>query len=420
MYQSSYFSSLWSYQQSKLIKLCVFLALLFNFFPWTSFSLNSYDMQPWVIFLDAVVIFLLIRTKVHAYIFFSYLIFGFVLVVAILDGSDYVYRAVASYMILFLGLHFFYLICKSYLYVFLCAVFFSNIIWVLMGLYQFFFGVDSFSFLVNLRSSADRGVTSLAPEPTHFGLQLIFFSWIILILSQVRMVGLRCAIFFVIIDFLSVVFLAKSSMAVMYILIFLPFFYMARGGSLKSIFLLFGFLLFFCFFGLVYFNSYPESRLALTFSGLFSDPLLVLKEDASINSRVSHLFLSMYGAFSDLFYPHGFSAFNDHSYVLNREFDGFFWYNYQSNIIMSGLGSLLYEVGILGLSFLLITFFFMMGWSGFNKYGFFSFFLLWIFMAGAMPVSYPMLPAIIVLVYFVVSGRARRMQIGEKNNDETV
>jgi len=409
-------SSGWAYLQPKLLVPFIFLALLFNFFPWTSFSLNSYDMQPWVIFLNLAVVFFLIRVKVHIYIVFAYLIFGFVLVVAVLDGSVYVYRAVASYFILFLGLHFFYLVFVAYFSVFLYAIFFSNVIWVFFGLYQYFWGVDSLSFLVNLRSSPDRGVTSLAPEPTHFGLQLIFFSWLILILNQAGLVSFKRAIFFVIINFFSVVFLAKSSMAVLYVLIFLPFFFLARGVSFKSILFLLGFFLFFCLIGLLYFNSYPESRLAFIATDLLSDPLSVPQEDASVNARASHLVLSLYGAFSDTFYPHGFSAFNDHSYVLNKELGEFFWYNYQSNIIMSGLGALLYELGVLGVLFLLLTFFFMMGWAGFNKYGFYYFALLWIFMAGAMPVSYPMLSAIIVLVYFVTSGRVRAMLIGEGNN----
>jgi len=373
-------------------------------------------MQPWVIFLDIVIIFFLIRCKVHFYIIFSYLVFGFILVLAVLDGSNYVYRSVATYLILFLGLHFFYLVCVTSFPALLCAVFFSNLVWVFFGLCQYFLGVDSLSFLVNLRSSADRGMTSLAPEPTHFGLQLIFFSWIILILNQAGLVSFKRAVFFVAINFFSVVFLAKSSMAVLYILIFLPFFFLAKGVSLKSILFLLGLFLIFCLIGLLYLDVNPESRLAFIATNFLSDPLSVPQEDASVNARASHLVLSLYGAFSGVFYPHGFSAFNDHSYVLNKELGGFFWYNYQSNIIMSGLGALLYELGALGLLFLLLTFFFMMGWAGFNKYGFYSFALLWIFMAGAMPVSYPMLSTIIVLVYFVTSGRVRAMLIGERND----
>jgi hypothetical protein len=68
---------------------------------------------------------------------------------------------------------------------------------------------------------------------------------------------------------------------------------------------------------------------------------------------------------------------------------------------MSGTGALLYELGFLGVIFILATAVYMMGMKIFNKFGFFSFLLLWLLMFGAIPLSYPMLPAVATLVHFI-------------------
>ena len=385
-----------------------FISILVNLFPWISFSLNTFDMQPWVIFFNLLIILILFKRKIHNYVFWSYLLFIPVFVVAIMDVSESTPRGLASYFILFLGVHFFYLVYSCYMDQFVRAIFFANLIWIFFGLFQYFFGLDTLDGLVNLRSSADRGFTSLAPEPTHFGFHLVFFSWIILLLKYRMNVLVRHMFVLLLANILSIFLLAQSSMAVLYLLILVPGFIISIGLSNKNFFILLvaSPLLLIVFYFLSTINEL--GRMTNLVEMVIENPMLVIEQDASINARFSHLFLSIYGAIVDGLIPHGFQSFSDHSYLLNEMSGNFFWYNYQSNLIMSGLGSLVYEVGVIGLFFLLLTLYFMMGWQGFSFFGFSSFCMLWLFMAGAIPISYPLLPAVIVMVYFSVARRGVR------------
>src|ERR1700674_3728719 len=58
---------------------------------------------------------------------------------------------------------------------------------------------------------------------------------------------------------------------------------------------------------------YPESRAAYLVALAWSDPLSVIQADASINDRVAHLFLSVYGFFQSLPFAigHGTGAWRE-------------------------------------------------------------------------------------------------------------
>lgn len=61
--------------RSYLVYFFIILSLLFSLFPWLSFSLNSFDMQPWVLFLYAIVVGFFICHRVHIVIILFYLFF---------------------------------------------------------------------------------------------------------------------------------------------------------------------------------------------------------------------------------------------------------------------------------------------------------------------------------------------------------
>lgn len=274
-------------------------------------------------------------------------------------------------------------------------------IWIFCGLLQVLFGLEILSSIVNLRSSDNRGVTSLSPEPTHFGFHLVFITWILLLLSHVGLIAKRKAYFMAFLNFIAILFLAKSSMGAIYFLLMIPFFILSVSLRTLSLVYISIFLISFFLGFYIYLLIDGDSRLAVVMSSIIQDPLAVARDDASVNTRLSHAILTVIGSFSSFFYPHGFSSFEAHSYLINQSIGGFFWYKYESNVIMSGTGALIYELGIIGLVFLFLLLFYMMGLRKFNFMGFLSFFLLWLLMFGAIPVSYPLLPAVATLVYFI-------------------
>lgn len=376
------------------------IVLLFNFFPWLSLSLNSFDMQPWTLLVNTLFIFKFLRTEINWLLYVFYCLFGFVLFLAMLNFGYYALRSLASYYLLVTGFHLYYIIFKLNFKLFVRVLIAANFIWIFFGLIQLFLGVESLSGLVNLRSSSDRGMTSLSPEPTHFGFHLFFFSWILLILSNFKLLERSRVFFIVSLNFLSILLLAKSSMALIYFILVIIVFFLSVNANPIRIILFFAGMLLISIFSYAYLIYDSDSRISNVVFALLDDPFVAIRDDASVNARFSHLVLSILASFHSLFYPHGFSSFYSDSVFYNDLLGGFFWYNYQSNIIMSGTGALLYELGFIGVFFILATAVYMMGMKIFNKFGFFSFLLLWMLMFGAIPISYPMLPAVATLVHF--------------------
>lgn len=376
----------------------LFLTLFFMMFPWLSFGLNTFDMQPWLCFLYPMLI--LLNRKFYAFKEFTpiYIILLATMLISIYESNQYSIRAFFTYFLFVLGIQ-----CSFYIFnerprLLLKLIVFSDLAWIFFGLIQLFLGIDSLSFLVNLRSSDDRGVTSLSPEPTHFGFHMVFYSWLLILLNYIGCIKFNKMLILLLLNMLTIVFLAKSSMATLCFVLMVSCFMLSK-LTLRQL-TPFAFLLFLSFiivFELI--NQDPESRISQILSGILSDPLLLVQSDGSVNARVAHWILPIYGAFCDYFSPHGFSVFIDQSSELNDELGSYFWYGYETNIIMSGLGAMLYELGILGLLVLVYIYRFILGVWPLNKFVFFNFITLIFMMSLAMPVSYPLFGLSIIALY---------------------
>lgn len=300
------------------------IVLLFNFFPWLSLSLNSFDMQPWTLILNTLFIFKFLKAEVNWLLYAFYCLFGFVLLLAMISFDYYALRSLASYYLLVTGLHLYYIIFKLNFKLFVQVLIAANFIWIFFGLIQLFFGVESLSGLVNLRSSSDRGMTSLSPEPTHFGFHLVFFSWILLILSNFKLLVRSLVFFIVSLNFLSILLVAKSSMALIYFILVLIVFFLSVNANPIRVILFFTGLLFISFFSYGYLIFDSDSRISNVVFALLDDPIAAIRDDASVNARFSHLVLTTFGGFHSLFYPHGFSSFYSDSVFYNDLLGGFF------------------------------------------------------------------------------------------------
>ena len=133
-----------------------------------------------------------------------------------------------------------------------------------------------------------------------------------------------------------------------------------------------------------------DSRIMLLFE-LFREQGIakLIFIDASVNDRVANVVYPIHGFYLNNFLPSGFHSFTEtHSY-LNDYYLGFFNYGSGSTSILSYLGAFLYELGFMGLFFLIWIFVRMQN-------GTFSTFvdciLFFILLNSSIPPSFPLIP----------------------------
>ncbi|MFW1677440.1 hypothetical protein ACFVYJ_06610 [Pontibacter sp. JAM-7] len=324
-------------------------------FPWVSFGLNSFDSQPWYIVVG--VFFLLLSTpfiKFSFYSFFAFLVLAtgvflsFVYSFFVSPDFFLLLRGVFSYVGFGLSVVCYFVFCSRYsapVFVFLIA----NSIYLFVALLQALFDFD-FSYLLNQRTTLDRGVPSLTPEPTYFGILLVFMSWLYIYNSWHFFRYVRVLLF---LNLLFIFFVAQSSMAILYVILF---------GIVAFLFRLnFKFFLFFVgfvllsFFVLYFFGEGTRPFRLITYF-LDGGLLGLIERDASINFRVSSVFLPYFSIWQNFFMPGGFAGIYQYSFDFFDFFNGFFWYGSHVKI-MSFFGAFLFELGIFGLFFWVLVFF---------------------------------------------------------------
>ena len=74
--------------------------------------------------------------------------------------------------------------------------------------------------------------------------------------------------------------------------------------------------------------------------------------DASINDRLLNVVFPYFGFIFNNGLPGGLHSFNDTTIILVDYFNGYFWSGLGSNKILSFIGAIIYELGILGLIFI--------------------------------------------------------------------
>jgi hypothetical protein len=217
-------------------------------------------------------------------------------------------------------------------------------LWAAAGMIQWLIDPRIFEFLVNTRTSTDRGVTGLAPEPSFYGLTIIQM-WLTLLLLRPDIarkwhVVLLCVF--------QVLILAKSMLAILVVLLLAALF------AVRSIWWLAAILvgLFAALVGVTE-GMDGQSRPAVLLTILLENPSQVLYLDASISERFFHLYLSFERALSSGLLPHGISAFGEVIEQGQKEHAAFWWGEPQ-NKILSGAGSAVFELGWFALIYVFV------------------------------------------------------------------
>lgn len=392
--------------QSKMPSFQWLVGILFVIFctiPWVHFGLNRMDSQPWPIIFS---LFFLLISSTHfgrdkfIFILLWLVLFGILLGLFFRDPDiDFLLlRGIANYVgftILFLA---FISFLRKYGFP-LTTLVTMNMAWLLAGILEVI-SPGILNAVVLERTTLDRGLTSLAPEPTFFAVYLFFNSWLILIgtfyqpTKKIKML--------ILINILAILGLAMSAMVTLFLVISVVFaatFMFIRSSIKKSVFIYGGvaIVLLVLIFSLTI-NFFEGSRLVkLIYKAIHTPWIEIFKYDASINSRLAHAVLPVHGFFYNYGIPGGFNSFDTVSQELVKSYNGYFWYGIGGNKIMSWVGSFLYELGFFGL--ISLGFLATRLLDGTRKRKF-EISLLFILLFSATPLAFPLAPLIIATLYF--------------------
>lgn len=392
-----------SFRQLILAKIIGISFLFLSLVPWLSLGFNNLDSQPWAFIFSLIFLFFIwrgLKAPRYSLALLTFIAFGvfFAILLTEVRGAFAVLRAVISY----LSVPLIYIAAYNYIlrYGFPIKLLLTvNYIWLLIGILELYIpyigGVFS-----GQRTTPDRGVTSLAPEPTYFAIYLFFSSWILFqsrALNNWNLVGIKKILLF---NFLGVVFLAKSSMVMVFYLIVILYFFLSNFFSLhfsKKAIRRFVFIIFFAAASLpVVFYFLEGSRLAKLSSLLFTDFSFynLAYHDASINQRVEAIYFSVVGGLNNFLIPGGLDSFAGKRDYLLEYTGGFFWNLTNSDKIMSWVGAFIYELGLFGLLSIILLF------AG-SYYKFSGskahFLILFVVLFSAIPVAFPLVPILFAL-----------------------
>lgn len=388
------------YKISLFDKIMVFITLFFIFFPWISFGLNDLDTQPWPLITNSLFLLIYCGNKLKNFIFAGYVFLILIFLVSIFYFAESSIRGFLSYLMFFSTLHVLYIVFKKFFSYLSYLIPRFNILWLMAGIAQILLGKYIINFLVLVRTSEDRGVTGFAPEPTHYAFFLMFLSWLLLIIRKNQLSKKILILIFLNIFF--IIFVAQSSMVFFYCVLF-TMYLMSSYLKVRQVLKFIPFIIIIPYTFLFFLLADSSSRISKVVSTAISNPLLIVESDASINARLSAPVLSIYASFQDFFIPHGFDSYRDAAIRANEDLGGFFWYGYSNDKIMSGTGSLIYELGWIGIAILLLSYFIIAGNKKIYRKALAPFLLLWVFLMGAIPMSFTLIPAIILAYYFLNS-----------------
>jgi hypothetical protein len=313
--------------------------IFFVFFPYISFFQTGTDLQPWGM-LFALVLLIAFKPK----IFKIDLILGIISIVSFIlylfsEMNFMAIRSLSGYVSLFLISYAAFRVLRSQRLDIDGIVKNSAIAWLLVGLIQILLDKSFLSFLLpDFRTSNDRGVVGLAPEPSFYGVVLVFF---MLCISHAETCNKTR---YIVLCAMGVVFLSQSTMVVLILILFLLMLGLIYLRFFYSVFILLSVSLLSVLGSVVE----SDSRIIHLLGTITSDPWLLLAVDASVNDRLFHVLLSLKGAFEGYLIPNGFSSWvpyaerqiNIYSDIVMVESFSL-W-----GRIMSGYGAIFFEIGI--------------------------------------------------------------------------
>lgn len=277
---------------------------------------------------------------------------------------------------------------------------FALIVWLLVGVIQLF-EPGVVSAYVAQRSTPERGVTSLAPEPTHFAVFLFFACWLVVMSNRYEVSRINIGVFLVCLA--GALLLAKSSMIVIFLAIALCVAVAFLLVTRRYLFLVNGVLGGAMVVALLLSVLPLDSRLITFFSSVSSEGLLFFGADTSSNQRISGIVLPMLALIDNSLLPAGFLSYATDATLVADKLWPMFPFDLGQKIMSWNL-AMWYELGIWG----------MVGWvcliyrpGTWTISEFFEYFLLVCLLFSSVPHLFP-LPMMIMA--FMDYRRSLRMR----------
>lgn len=332
---------LWTKLKNSITAESVLFALLYiaACFPFVTFIHFGTDLQPWTLLIAGIIFAgcvlkkkISLKTQIVKLllVFFVYVSLIGAYSVVVKDTFWHPLRSYVNYIsLLVLPLAMFFMF-RSQRGLQERTIKIAINVWLIVGLVQKYIHPQFlYEIIAGHRTTASRGVVSLASEPSFYGYMCIFFLLFVLFFERHR-------IFYCINLCFQILFLASSSVTVVYMAVFLGCYLVSclihptkRNlvvglSGIAAIVLVWMFIL-----PLVV--EHIGGRMGELLSMLLDDPMSVLA-DGSIQDRIEHIVMALQGVVSNYGLPNGFTHFR----------------------MMSGYGTALYECGIPGLMIIVL------------------------------------------------------------------
>lgn len=393
-------------------KILFFLLFVFIFFPYINIlNVLKTDTQPNALVISLIINFLFFPYLIRINKKFIFLIIPFIFGLFLFPFSiDYIYglREIGGYIsVLSISISI-YIFFKKYngninIENFIC---YSILIWLISGILQKFFYSQFSIILPRLSTSSGRGSTSLAPEPSYYGLMLMFFLWC----NFEFINGTSKKILIYILIILQLIFIAKSGIyfftlfviLAFYLIIFIILFFFTNmkikyNNLILSIFLS---LIVISFF-IISFQFLKNTRLFDIMNKISKNPLEFFTKDRSAFDRLNDITSSFKGFIKNFGFPH---LFGDWKTFMD------------SSRIKSLWGSVLFNLGFIG--FLYIFLFNLLLFIRYKNIKIFLFFFIYFnfIFISQVPMAHPFVG--FIYGYFIYKTEILYFKINNEDNYE--
>lgn len=328
------------WEKHKLNNVIFFLFYMLVCFPFVGVNVINSDTQPWALLMAIGIVLYYWLFKGVWYsntytksllLFLMYCMVVGLLSIANMSSFSSLIRSGANYATVFFVTIATYYIMKEQNGLKEKWVKTAIWIWFVVGFVQkFIYSEFGYSVLSNARTMKNRGVISLASEPSFYGYMCIF-------LAVFAFDFIKFRTLYVMLCLVQIIFFANSTVSIMYLVVFVIAYVVVsiaakepKGYVTLVSFAVFGILLYEAIPSLV--NRFHNRSLALIYNMFYNwDELM---GDNSVTLRLMNITDSIEGMVEWWGLPHGFS----------------------STRIQSGYGAMAYELGIIGIVMLILFF----------------------------------------------------------------
>ena len=367
----------------RINELILYFFILVPFLP--GFIPNTYT-SPYAVIISTVIVFLIKKKILPGELLILFILFLFSLIL-LSNGLNFnTMRVLTGYFSIFIISCGTYFICKINKRVNEKLIYTFFLIWFFVGVIQYFINPDFMkSFVVVSKTTYDRGVVGLAPEPSYYATVMLFF----IAISYINNYKFRNTFF---LGVFSIIFASASATGLFVLIGFflIYFFIFLLNKNTFKILILLGIFLFIFYLN---FDFFSGTRLHKVIYRFANDPVAIFVNDASANARMWHIIGSFKGAYDNYLMPNPVNNFDQRTLVLMQDYiDYVHPYTIQTlnNKPMSGTGQMFFNLGILSLFYFYVLLKLSYKYFKSSAKAIFVTLSLFLFMTTAIPLTFPM------------------------------